>query len=195
LSDVVRDEAPSGSAAARQADELRRTLNEASHAYYVLDAPTISDAEYDRMLLELRAIERAHPELVTPDSPTQRVGEEPASHFEKIEHLAPLYSLDNAFSGDDLRAWQERNARIAREVETAGYMAELKIDGAAVALRYEDGLFVRGATRGNGRIGEDITRNLRTIRDIPLRLRSDAPLPRVLEIRVPRAERAPCRGR
>jgi DNA ligase (NAD+) len=169
--------------AVRRADELRRTLNDASHAYYVLDAPEIPDAEYDRLLLELRRIEATHPQLVTPDSPTQRVGAEPSPHFAKVEHLAPMYSLDNAFSMEDLRAWEERNARIAREVAEGGYMAELKIDGAAVTLRYEDGLFVRGATRGTGRVGEDITRNLRTIRGIPLRLRQDAGLPSVLEIR------------
>jgi DNA ligase (NAD+) len=170
--------------AVRRADELRRTLNDANYDYYVLDAPVISDAEYDARLRELRSLEERFPQLITPDSPTQRIGAEPASQFTKIEHLAPLYSLGNAFSEEELRAWEERNARIASEVREGGYMAELKIDGAAVALRYEDGLFVRGATRGNGRVGEDITRNLRTIRDIPLRLREgDGRIPSVLEVR------------
>jgi DNA ligase (NAD+) len=162
---------------------LRHLLAEASEAYYVQDRPTLPDADYDRLLRELREIEAAHPELLTPDSPTQRVGAEPSAQFAKVEHLSPMLSLDNAFDFAELSAWEDRNARIVREVRGAGYEAELKIDGAAVSLRYEDGLLVRGATRGTGVVGEDVTHNLRTIRDIPLRLRSDAPLPRLLEIR------------
>ena len=165
-------------------EELRRALEDASYEYYVLDAPTITDAEYDRLLRELRQVETAHPELVTPDSPTQRVGVEPSTQFAKVAHLAPMYSLGNAFSAAELRAWEERNARIASEVRTAGYSAELKIDGTAVSLRYQDGVLVRGATRGNGSIGEDITANIRTLRDVPLRLRpGDSPVPALLEIR------------
>jgi DNA ligase (NAD+) len=165
-------------------EEQRRALEDASYEYYVLDAPTISDAEYDRLLRELRQLEAAHPELVTPDSPTQRVGAEPGTQFAKVVHLAPMYSLDNAFSTDELCAWEDRNARIASEVRSAGYCAELKIDGTAVALRYQDGVLVRGATRGNGSIGEDITSNIRTLRDVPLRLRpGTSPVPDVLEIR------------
>jgi DNA ligase (NAD+) len=167
---------------ARRASELRAILNEANHAYHVLDAPSITDAEYDRLLRELKEIERDHPDLATLDSPARRIGAEPARHFAKVEHLAPMYSLDNAFSADELRAWEERNARIVREVREGGYVAELKLDGAAVTLRYEDGLFVRGATRGNGAIGEDVTANLRTIRSIPLRLPAEG-VPSVLEIR------------
>ncbi|MGD8277025.1 MAG: NAD-dependent DNA ligase LigA [Gemmatimonadota bacterium] len=174
---------PGESIPAARAAELRHVLTEANHAYYVLDAPTMPDAEWDRLFRELREIEAGHPELRTPDSPTLRVGAEPAVQFAKVEHLAPMYSLDNAFSTDELRAWEERNARIASEVESAGYVAELKLDGAAVSLRYENGVFVRGATRGNGTLGEDITANLRTIRGIPLRLRGDAPFPDVVEIR------------
>lgn len=174
---------PVEAATAQRIDELRRTLVDANYEYYVLDAPTLSDAEYDRLLRELKQLEDAHPELVTADSPTQRVGAEPASHFVKVEHLAPMYSLDNAFSADELRAWEDRNARIVREVREAGYVCELKMDGTAVSLRYEDGVFTRGATRGNGRIGEDITRNLKTIRSIPLKLRGDGPFPVVLEVR------------
>jgi DNA ligase (NAD+) len=170
-------------AAAQRAAELRRLIDEANYRYYVLDAPTLEDQEYDRLLRELKALEQAYPELIVPDSPTQRVGAEPAEQFAKVRHLAPMYSLDNAFEPAELRAWETRNARIAREVLEAGYMAELKIDGAAVALLYEDGVLVRGATRGNGTIGEDITRNIRTIPGIPLRLRHDAPIPRRLEIR------------
>jgi DNA ligase (NAD+) len=165
----------------QRAEELRRALNDASYEYYVLDAPTRSDAEYDRLYHELRRLEQEHPGLITPDSPTQRIGAEPATQFAKVYHLARMLSLANAFSPDELRAWEERNARIAQEVRDAGYVAELKIDGAAVALRYEDGVFVRGATRGNGALGEDVTQNLRTIRDIPLRLRGA--VPRLVEIR------------
>jgi DNA ligase (NAD+) len=181
----VSDEAPDTAAVSpellQRLEELRRALHDASHEYYVLDAPVLSDAEYDRLLRELKEIETAHPGLVTPDSPSRRIGAEPATQFDKVRHLAPMYSLDNAFSADELKAWEDRNARIASEVRLGGYVAEMKIDGTAVAIRYENGVLVRGATRGNGAIGEDITQNIRTIRDVPLRLRGDAPP--VLEIR------------
>jgi DNA ligase (NAD+) len=160
---------PSGAA---RAAELREAIERANHEYYVLDAPTLSDQEYDRLFRELREIEREHPELRTADSPTRRVGAEPASRLDKTEHLAPMLSLDNAFSPDELQAWETRNARIVDEVRAAGYVVEPKIDGLAIALTYENGVFVKGATRGNGAIGEDVTRNLRTIRQIPLRLRT-----------------------
>ena len=165
---------------AARAAELRETLERANHEYYVLDAPTLADAEYDRLFRELKELEAGHPELRTPDSPTQRVGAEPASKLEKTEHLAPMLSLDNAFSPEELEAWETRNARIADEVRTAGYVVEPKIDGLAIALTYEHGVFVRGATRGNGTIGEDVTRNLRTIKQIPLRLRAGGPTPPAL---------------
>ncbi|HEV2735208.1 MAG TPA: NAD-dependent DNA ligase LigA, partial [Longimicrobiaceae bacterium] len=133
---------------------------------------------------ELRTLETEHPELRTPDSPTLRVGAEPASRLEKTEHLAPMLSLDNAFSPEELRAWETRNARIAAEVREAGYDVEPKIDGLAVALTYRDGVLAKCATRGNGTIGEDVTRNLRTIHEIPLRLTRDGvPVPRVMEVR------------
>ncbi|MGH9456936.1 MAG: NAD-dependent DNA ligase LigA, partial [Thermoanaerobaculia bacterium] len=167
---------------ARRAAELRDALEQANREYYQLDAPSLSDAEYDRLLRELKDLEAAHPELATPDSPTRRVGAEPAGQFEKVRHLAPMYSLDNAFDEDELRAWEERNARILREVRDGGYTCELKIDGLAISLLYEDGILVRGATRGNGAIGEDVTRNIRTIREIPLRLRGDD-IPARLEVR------------
>lgn len=179
---AVTNERPFDAGVVQRVEELHRILNDASHDYYVLEAPSISDAEYDRLLRELKEIELEHPELATADSPTRRVGAEPATQFLKVEHLAPMYSLDNAFSGDELRAWEDRNARIASEVRQGGYVCELKMDGTAVSLRYEDGVFVRGATRGNGRIGEDITQNLRTIRGIPLRLRGSGH-PRLMEIR------------
>ncbi len=169
---------------AARAAELREQIERANHEYYVLDAPTLSDAEYDRLFRELRALETERPELRTPDSPTLRVGAEPASRLEKTEHLAPMLSLDNAFSPEELRAWETRNARIAAEVREAGYDVEPKIDGLAVALTYRDGVLEKCATRGNGTIGEDVTRNLRTIHEIPLRLKRDgAPVPRLMEVR------------
>jgi len=157
---------------AARAAELRETLERASHQYYVLDLPTLSDFEYDRLFRELKVLEEEHPALRTADSPTQRVGAEPSSRLEKTEHLAPMLSLDNAFSPDELEAWETRNARMADEVRTAGYVVEPKIDGLAIALTYQNGVFVKGATRGNGTIGEDVSRNLRTIKQIPLRLRT-----------------------
>jgi DNA ligase (NAD+) len=175
---------PAPPEAAARAAELREQIEQANYEYYVLDAPTRSDAEWDRLFHELKRLEEAHPELRTPDSPTQRVGAAPASRLEKTEHLAPMLSLDNAFSPEELRAWEQRNARIADEVRSAGYDVEPKIDGLAIALTYEDGVLVKGATRGNGSIGEDVTRNLRTLRDIPLRLRAGGvPLPERMEIR------------
>jgi DNA ligase (NAD+) len=175
---------PAGDAAAARAAELRELIERANHEYYVLDAPTLSDLEYDRLFRELREIEASHPELRSADSPTLRVGAEPASRLEKTRHLAPMLSLDNAFGPEELAAWEARNARIADEVRTCGYVVEPKIDGLAIALTYQDGLFVKGATRGNGTIGEDVTRNLRTIRQVPLRLREGGPAPpAVMEVR------------
>ena len=156
--------------AAARAAELRRIIDRASNAYYVLDKPEISDAEYDRLFRELQALEAQHPELRTPDSPTLRVGAEPASGFKKHRHLVPMLSLANAFNEAELVEWEERNARLVPEVKEAGYTLEVKIDGAAVCLTYENGLLVTGATRGNGVIGEDVTANLRTVLDLPLRL-------------------------
>jgi DNA ligase (NAD+) len=169
----------------RRAEELRHLLHEANYWYHVRDEPRLPDDEFDRLLRELRVIESEHPELARPDSPTARIGAEPADQFEKVRHLAPMYSLDNAFNPEELRAWERRNARITADVEEAGYVAELKIDGAAVSLLYEDGVLVRGATRGNGHLGEEVTANLRTIRDIPLRLREDGdvPIPSRFEVR------------
>ena len=167
---------------AARAAELRRTLERASYEYYVLDRPEISDLEYDRMFRELQKLEEQHPELRTLDSPTQRVGAAPQGQLAKHAHLIPMISLGNAFDDDELREWQ---ARIARQVGTdadGGYSAELKIDGTAVSLTYENGVLVTGATRGNGTIGEIVTANLRTMRDIPLRLAEKKP-PRIVEIR------------
>jgi DNA ligase (NAD+) len=163
-----------------RAAELRVILTRASHEYYVLDSPKISDAEYDKLFRELQEIERAFPECVTPDSPTLRVGAEPQSQLTKHEHLRPMLSLGNAFDDEELQAWEERLHRIAGgDVAASGYTAELKIDGTAVALTYENQVFVMGATRGNGIIGEDVTVNLRTVRDVPLRLHASAPRGRI----------------
>ena len=168
----------------RRAAELREQLLHASHEYYVLDRPTLSDPDYDRLFRELREIEAAHPELRTPDSPTLRVGAEPATKLAKTVHLEPMLSLDNAFGFEELEAWETRNARIAAEVKECAYVAEAKMDGLAVALTYENGVLMKGATRGNGTVGEDVTQNLRTIRSIPLRLHDGAAKPpALLEVR------------
>jgi len=165
-----------------RAAELRRILNRAIHAYYVLDAPEMSDAEYDRLFRELQALEATHPDLRTSDSPTLRVGAEPATRLAKHRHVAPMLSLANAFSDEELQAWEDRNARIAPDVRGAGYTVEIKIDGAAVCLTYRDGVLAVGATRGNGIVGEEVTANLRTIPDVPLRLGGSG-WPALLEIR------------
>ncbi|MBE9137479.1 NAD-dependent DNA ligase LigA, partial [Nodosilinea sp. LEGE 07088] len=161
---------------------LRSQLQAASYAYYVLDDPDLPDQVYDRLYRELQDLEAAHPELVTPDSPTQRVGETPATQFTSVRHNIPLYSLENAFDLAEFRAWEDRWRRQAPEVGAVDYVAELKIDGNALALTYENGLLVRGVTRGDGVSGEDITPNVRTIRSIPLRLNTDHP-PAVVEVR------------
>lgn len=169
--------------AAGRAAELRERLHAASHAYHVLDQPTMPDVEYDRLFRELQELERAHPDLRTPDSPTMRVGAEPAAAFEKHEHLVPMGSLANAFDDGEVEAWLERAIKVAGpDVAASGFSAELKIDGAAVSLTYTDGVFTLGATRGNGRVGEVVTANLRTIGDIPLRLRGTGHPP-LVEIR------------
>lgn len=156
--------------AARHAQSLREQIEEHNYRYHVLDDPVISDAEYDRLMQELIRLEEQFPELKTPDSPTQRVGGEPLPFFEKVEHRVPMLSLGNAFNEEDLREFDERIKRMGG-VDQVRYVCELKIDGLAVSLRYENGVFVQGATRGDGQTGEDITQNLRTIRSLPLRLR------------------------
>ena len=153
---------------------LRQELNRHNYLYFVLDAPEISDGQYDRQMRQLRELEEQHPDLVTADSPTQRVGAEPAEGFAQAQHPVPLLSLGNAFNEDELRAWHQRTTNL---LDGAGFemVCELKYDGLAVALTYEDGVLVRGATRGNGSVGEDVTSNLRTIKSIPLRVLGDAP--------------------
>lgn len=153
---------------------LREEIRGHLYRYHVLDDPTISDAEFDALMRELQALEAQHPELLTPDSPTQRVGAPPSSHFSKVRHPQPMLSLANAFDEDGLRAWHERLGRLLAPDAQISFAVEPKIDGLAIALTYEDGRFVRGATRGDGEIGEDVTPNLRTLGSIPLTLRNPA---------------------
>ena len=160
-------------------EELKEQVHLHNYRYHVLDAPLISDLEYDRLLNELKAIEAEHPDWVTPDSPTQRAGAPPLDKFEKVQHPAPILSLSNAFGAEDARAWFERIKKLNPRVAIAKFVVEPKIDGLSVVLHYRDGIFVQGATRGNGEIGEDITVNLRTIKAIPLRIpvKTDGPQP------------------
>jgi DNA ligase (NAD+) len=171
---------PAAKDPADRVDELRNIIAKHDHAYYVRDDPEISDAEYDALLDELRGLEAENPELLTPDSPTQRVGGRPLEHFEQIEHAEPMLSLGNARSEEDLLAWDKRVrnllARYDISAEQFGFVSEPKVDGLAISLTYERGEFIRGATRGDGRIGEDVSHNLRTIRAIPLRIDDDSDL-------------------
>jgi DNA ligase (NAD+) len=174
----------SGPKPAERAAELRRQLEYHGHRYYVLDDPEVSDAEYDALLNELRELEAEHPDLLTPDSPTQRVGGRPLFKFEPVHHLQPMLSLANARDEDELRAWNQRITNLLAkqgvEEPDLDYVVEPKVDGLAISLLYEDGVLVRGATRGDGEVGEDVTQNLRTIKAIPLRVEG---APRLLEVR------------
>ena len=174
----------------QRAAELRKQIGYHNYRYYALDDPEIEDDVYDALLDELRAIEAEHPELVTPDSPTQRVGGEPVSELAKVRHEIPMLSLANARSEEELRAWVTRmRAHLAREGiddPRFEFVAEPKIDGLAISLIYRDGIFERGATRGNGEVGEDVSHNLKTMPSVPLRLEMDDPPP-LVEVRGPRA--------
>ncbi len=166
-----------------RADSLHQQLDDANYQYYVEDDPQITDAEYDALLRELQSLEAEHPELKTPDSPTQRVGAAPAERFEEVTHAVPMLSLDNAFDDAELAAFVKRVAdKLEHDGETLPFCCEPKLDGLAVALVYENGQLVQGATRGDGRTGEDVTLNLRTIRSIPLKLRGDS-IPPLIEVR------------
>ena len=164
--------------ASHQIEALREKLRRHEHLYYVLDAPQISDAEYDALLRELQALEAQHPELVTPDSPTQRVGGKPREGFAKIPHSSPMLSLDNALNEGELRDFDRRVRELLKGEEYA-YVAELKLDGLSLAVHFRDGHFAQAITRGDGTVGEEVTENARTIRSLPLRL----PAPRTLEVR------------
>ena len=178
---------PPDSSVSLRADELRAELRRHEHLYYVLDAPEISDAAYDALMNELKRIEAAHPELVTPDSPTQRVGGKPAEGFRKVAHSRPMLSLDNAYSTEELAAWEARCRELAGPLPVK-YVAEFKMDGLSVALRYESAEagsahFTTGITRGDGQTGEDVTTNIRTIRSVPLTV----PVEKLKELGLPPA--------
>ena len=153
----------------KRAEKLKELINYHNYRYYVLDSPEISDAEFDGLMADLQALERQHPELVTPDSPTQRVGAPPRKEFGEIRHEVPMLSLDNAFTEEAMREF-DRRVRDRLGVEAVEYVAEPKMDGLAVSLLYRDGALLRAATRGDGRTGEDVTPNVRTIPSVPLRL-------------------------
>ena len=176
--------AKGGGEAVARAAELRRQIEYHNHRYYVLDDPDISDAEYDALLNELRDLEMEHPELQSPDSPTQRVGGRPLEKFEPARHLQPMLSLANARNEQELRAWLERSERLLNKEGVPDaeirFVTEPKVDGLAISLLYEDGVLVRGATRGDGEVGEDVTQNLRTVKAIPLRVEG---APQLLEVR------------
>jgi len=178
--------AQDAAAAEQRVEELRAQIAYHDRLYYELDAPEISDADYDALMRELRELEAAHPELVTPDSPTQRVGGAPTARFAPVRHRVPMMSLDNAFDLDELRAWVDRIARIAPEVLDAEFVCELKIDGLAISITYERGRYVQAATRGDGVTGEDVTPNVATITAVPKRLSwpdERAPVPELMEVR------------
>lgn len=166
----------------KEIDELRRQLQEHNYRYYILDDPIISDAEYDRLFKRLQELEQSHPEFITPDSPTQRVGFTHASAFAPVEHLVPMLSLNNAFTDEDIYAFDKRVRQKLQMDNPIEYACETKLDGVAVSLLYEQGRLVRGATRGDGSTGEDITQNIRTIPAVPLQLRGKK-YPDLLEVR------------
>lgn len=161
---------------------LREELNRHAHAYYVLDQPTIPDAEYDTLFIELQRLETKHPDLITDDSPTQRVGGAPLPEFAQVQHDVPMLSINNGFSEDDIRAFDRRVSEGLEQSGDVEYACELKFDGLAINLRYIDGVLVQAATRGDGSTGEDVTANIRTIRSIPLRLRTEHP-PKIMDVR------------
>ncbi|HLQ06070.1 MAG TPA: NAD-dependent DNA ligase LigA, partial [Verrucomicrobiae bacterium] len=158
----------------KRISELRERIEKANYEYHVLDQPKISDESYDALMRELQDLESKHPELVTPESPTQRVGAAPSSRFAPVEHARPMLSLSNVFDEAELRAFDQR-VRKGLGRDDVAYVCELKIDGLAINLAYQDGVFVQGATRGDGFVGEDVTANLRTIKSIPLSLREKVP--------------------
>lgn len=166
----------------QRASELQSLLQKANYAYYVLDNPIMEDAVYDSLYRELQQLETQYPELASLDSPTARVGEKPATGFKTVQHRIPLYSLENAFNVEELQNWEKRTQRQSSTIKTYEYVCELKIDGSAIALSYENGILVRGATRGDGVTGEDITQNVRTIRSIPLKLQLEN-CPPLVEVR------------
>src|SRR4051812_4065903 len=168
-------------AAAQKIEKLRNEIRRHEHLYYVLDAPLLSDAQYDALMLELRRLEQENPALVTPDSPTQRVGGKPKEGFPKVPHSRPMLSLDNAYNEQELRDWDRRVHELAGSAKVE-YVCELKMDGLSLALWYRDGKLARGVTRGDGTTGEEVTTNVRTIRSVPLSVVSKK-LPKDFEVR------------
>jgi DNA ligase (NAD+) len=166
----------------QRADELTQTLNEHNYRYYVLDAPSVPDEEYDRLFQELKRLEAEYPELINPHSPTQRVGAQPLKAFAQVRHVIPMLSLDNVFNLDELQAFDERIHQRLKITDEIDYVCEPKLDGVAVSLIYRDGELIQAATRGDGEVGEDVTLNVRTVASIPLQLRSDG-YPPLLEVR------------
>jgi DNA ligase (NAD+) len=169
-------------------EQLKKDIHYHNYRYHVLDDPLVSDYEFDQLLLKLRAMETVHPDWITADSPTQRSGAPPAERFEKVRHPAPILSLANAFSEDDIRAWYERIAKIDERVRQSSFVLEPKIDGLTVVLHYHNGIFVQGATRGDGEVGEDITANLRTVKAIPLKIPVESGAAEIPDVLVVRAE-------
>ena len=155
------------SAAAQEIARLREEIRRHDYKYYVEAAPEISDRQYDLLLEQLKELEAAHPELLTPDSPTQRIGDQPVEGLRQVAHRVPMLSIDNTYSIEELKSYGQRTAKLLHG-EPIAWVVELKVDGVAVSLVYEDGLLVRGVTRGDGRTGDDITHNVRTIRNVPL---------------------------
>jgi len=168
--------------AKKQIEQLRREIRRHDYLYYVVNQPEISDRQYDKLFAQLEALEQAHPELLTPDSPTQRVSGQPLKGFTTVRHAVAMLSMDNTYSADELRAFDER-VRKQLGSEDYDYVVELKIDGLAISLRYEEGKLVTAATRGDGEVGDDVTANVRTIKAIPLVLLGDSKIPAVLEVR------------
>ncbi|MEM6468082.1 MAG: NAD-dependent DNA ligase LigA [Planctomycetota bacterium] len=162
-------------------ESLRETIRKHDHSYYVLATPSISDLEYDKLLEELRNLESEHPELLTPDSPTQRIGDAPVEHLEQVEHDVPMLSIDNTYSREELNAYFQRTEKLL-DGEPIQWVMEYKIDGVAASIRYVDGQLTMGLTRGNGAVGDDVTHNIRTIRDLPLKTTGDR-TPKILEVR------------
>src|SRR5271157_5610711 len=177
---------PSSKEARQKIEALRDKIRYHEHRYYVLDDPEVSDAEFDRLMNELKALEAEHPELITPDSPTQRVGGKPREGFVKVPHSSPMLSLDNTYSEDELRDWERRVHELTGRSDV-DYVCELKLDGMSLALIYEAGKLVRGVTRGDGSVGEDVTLNVRTVRSIPLLISAEklkkAGMPADFEVR------------
>jgi DNA ligase (NAD+) len=173
---------PKAGSIRQQIEKIRNEVRRHEELYYVKDSPEISDLEYDKLLEKLHDLEQQHPEFLTPDSPTQRVGGRPAAGFAEVVHRRPMLSLDNSYNIDELRAFDQRVRKLA-DGRSPDYVAELKIDGLSISIHYQDEVLVRGVTRGDGRIGEDVTQNVRTIRSVPLKLKSKKPIAPELEVR------------